>query len=153
MKKLKISRFSIQILFIAVFFFNSMLFATGINILNSTGQNLRIRMSTQFQEYVRDLRPRESYFFSQNPYNMIVYLQNGSCSHFYDVGMNSIFTQVNIVPQRGNPSCVLLAFSGKTRTSSPLIIAPIVFQPSVCRRNCWNPATGAVSSELITTVR
>lgn len=144
--------------FLRGFFFSlaiacSCLQGIGLHIANQTPHTLRMRMSTEHREYIADLIPRQSYFFSHFPYNMTIYHPQGTCSQFYNIGMNpSVFDTLLIRTQNNNPGCAVLGFTGKTRQMTPRTVGPVPFDPNYCRRNCWNPTTGTMGPHKTTGV-
>jgi hypothetical protein len=122
----------------------STLYPLGLHLINQTRQILRYYMNTDAREYSGDLQPGQSYYFSFYPNNMTLYSPQGTCSVFYNIGMNpSVFDTLVIRPQANNPGCCVIGYIGRTRQRSSATTCWIPFEPNYCRRGCWNPATGA----------
>lgn len=120
----------------------------GLHIVNQTNHTVRLRMSTVEREYAQDLAPNQSYFHSYHPTNLTLYSPEGTCSRFYNIGMNpSIFSHLLIRNQRNTRGCFVIGYVGRTRQRSPRPIPAVQFDPNACLANCWNTTTGAVNVE------
>jgi hypothetical protein len=151
--KLKYYLLALSIALGYVLYNRAQVIGRGLHIVNQTNQRLLIRFNSTSREYSSFLDPSQSYFFSEPPLNLTVYSPGGSCSHFYDIGMNtSIFDTLLIRAQRSNAACVVIGYTGRTRQVAPRAIPPIAVDPTTCKGGCWNPTTGAIAPELTTGV-
>ncbi len=120
----------------------------GLHIVNQTNAPVRTRMSTIEREYAQDLSPGQSYFQSYFPTNLTLYSPQGTCSRFYNIGMNpSVFTHLLIRNQRNTRGCFVIGYAGRTRQRSSRPVPAIQFDPNTCSANCWNPTTGSINVE------
>jgi hypothetical protein len=128
---------------------SSLAFSTGLHIVNQTNQVVRIKMAAAYREYYGDISPGQSLFFSETPYNLTVYSPSGACSQFFDIFMNTnVFDTLAIRPQANNLDCYVIGYTGKTRQVNPRLLPFVAFDPTICRRACWNPSTGWIAPEL-----
>lgn len=82
-------------------------------------------------------------FVGFNPQQMTVRTRNGMCSYFSGIGMNGIYSFLNILP---NGAGVKLQFTGKSRQFSPVELTPITFLPDSVDQ-CSTPGSGVVTGK------
>ena len=129
--------------------------SSGLSLINETGEPIRVRIDGRQREHLLDLpavhlpatNPAQVYF-ADEPRHITVYSHKGSASTFYNVGMNPVFNTLHI---RKQGACTVIGYAGKTRTRPARNIPFVIFNADDCKLRGWNPATGAMYTDLHTT--